>query len=148
MSEAVPETVTGPERVAPDAGELMETTGGVLSALLTVNDTAALVVVCPVELLATAASEWLPLASVVVFRDKLNGALVTVAPELVPSTLNCTLVVLDETLVETVMVPETVAPDSGELIEIVGAVELLTVTRTVALVVFCPAELLATAESE
>src|SRR5258708_31468429 len=103
----------------------METTGGVLSALLTVNDTAALVVVCPVELLATAASEWLPLASGVVFRDKLNGALVTAAPELVPSTLNCTLGVLDETLVETVMVPETVPPASGELIGIVGAVWML-----------------------
>ncbi len=55
------------------------------------------------------------------FRDKLNGALVTAAPELPPSTRNCTLVVLADTLVETVIVPETVAPDSGELMEIVGA---------------------------
>jgi hypothetical protein len=84
----------------------------------------------------------------VVLREKLKGALVTAAPELLPSTLNCTLVVLEETLVETVVIPETVAPESGEVIEMVGAVELLTVTMTVALVAFCPAVLLATAESE
>jgi hypothetical protein len=41
-----------------------------------------------------------------------------------------------------------VAPESGEVIEIVGAEELLTVTVTAALVAFCPATLLATAESE
>jgi hypothetical protein len=90
--------------------------------------------------------------SVVEISEKLNGAPVTAAPELLPSTLNCTLVVLEETLVETVVVPETVAPESGEVIEIVGAEELLTVTVTVtvtaALVAFCPAMLLATAESE
>jgi hypothetical protein len=84
----------------------------------------------------------------VVLRERLKGALVTAAPELLPSTLNCTLVVLEETLVETVVVPETVAPESGEVIEIVGAVELLTVTMTAALVAFCPARSLATAESE
>jgi hypothetical protein len=82
--------------------------------------TAALVVVCAAELLAVAVSEWLPLESVFVFRDKLNGAAVSAAPELAPSTLNCTLVVLEETLVETATVPETVAPDAGEVIEIVG----------------------------
>jgi hypothetical protein len=86
--------------------------------------------------------------SVVVFRDKLNGEPVTAAPELLPSTLNCTFVVLEETLVKTETVPETVAPGSGEVIEIVGALELLTVIGTVALVVDCPAELLATADRE
>ena len=55
-------------------------------------------------------------------RDKLNGALVTAAPELFPSTLNCTLMVFEETLVATLVVPETVAPDAGEEIEIVGEV--------------------------
>jgi hypothetical protein len=152
LSEAVAETVAVPETVAPDAGELMETTGGVLSVLLTVKDTAALVVVCPVELLATATSEWLALASVVVFRDKLNGALVTAPPELLPSTMNCTLLVLADTLVETVTAPETVAPESGELIEIVGAVdgavELLTLTIDVPLMVERPDKVLATAASE
>ena len=69
-----------------------------------------------------AASEWLPLESAVVFRENPNGALVTAAPELLPSTVNCTLVVLEETLVDTATVPETVAPDAGEVIEIVGGV--------------------------
>ena len=55
-----------------------------------------------------------------VFSEKLNGALVNAAPNWRPSTLNCTLVVLDETFVEIVMVPETVAPDAGDVIEIVG----------------------------
>ena len=32
--------ITVPETVAPEAGELMETTGGILSALLTVSETA------------------------------------------------------------------------------------------------------------
>ena len=95
---------------------------------------AALVAVCAAELLAVAVSEWLPLERVFVFSDRLNGALVTAAPVLVPSTLNCTLVVLEETLVETAMVPETVAPDAGEVIEMDGAEELLTVIVTVALV--------------
>jgi hypothetical protein len=62
------------------------------------------------------------LESAIVFKDKLNGALVRAAPELLPSTLNCTLVVLEETLVVTLIVPETVAPDPGEEIEIVGGV--------------------------
>ena len=83
---------------------------------------------------ATAEREWLPLESVVVFREKPNGALVTAAPELAPSTLNCTLVVLEETLVETATVPDTVAPDAGEVIEMDGAEELLTVIVTAALV--------------
>jgi len=88
------------------------------------------------------------LGSVVAFNDKLNGALITAAPELFPSTFNCTLVVLEETLVRTETVPETVAPESGEVIEIVGAPALATVTTTMALIVVCPAELLATAERE
>jgi hypothetical protein len=62
------------------------------------------------------------LESAVVFREKLNGAVVTAAPELLPSTVNCTLVVFEETLVVTATVPETVAPDEGEVIEIVGGV--------------------------
>ena len=81
----------------------------------------ALVVDSVPELLATAAIEWLPLERVVVFKERLNGALVTLAPELIPSTSNCTLVVLDETLVVILMVPATVEPDAGAVMEIVGA---------------------------
>ena len=61
----------------------------------------------------------------VVFNEKLYGALVTAAPTLVPSTLNCTPVVFVDALVVIVMVPVTVAPVAGEVIEIVGA-ELFT----------------------
>lgn len=85
--------------------------------------TAALVVVCPAALLATAVSEWLPFESLMVFRERLNGALVTAVPVLLPSTLNCTLVVLADTLVKTVMVPEAVAPEAGEVMATVGGVE-------------------------
>ena len=59
------------------------------------------------------------------FNEKLNGALVTAAPTLLPSTLNCTLVVFADTFVVIVIVPETVAPETGEVTETVGA-ELLT----------------------
>jgi hypothetical protein len=41
---------------------------------------------------------------------------------------------LEETLVETATVPETVAPEAGEVIEMDGAEELFTVIETLALV--------------
>ena len=65
------------------------------------------------------------MASAVVFSESLNGAAVTAAPEFVPSTLNCTLVVFDDTVVVTVTVPDTVAPDAGELMDMVGAVGIV-----------------------
>jgi hypothetical protein len=108
--------------------------------------TVALLCVCPVSVLATAASEWLPLESAVVFIERLNGALVTAAPVSFPSTMNCTLEALEETLVETVIVPETAAPESGESIEIVGG-RLLTLIEVERLVVDLPGELVATAVS-
>jgi hypothetical protein len=150
LPEAVAETVTVPETVAPEAGAVIETVGGAVPALFTVIETAALVAVCALALLATAVSEWLALESVAVFREKLNGALVTAAPALLPSTLNCTLVVFADTLVETAMVPETVAPEVGAEIEIVGGVDtlFLTVIATAALVLVCALALLATAVSE
>jgi hypothetical protein len=61
--------------------------------------------------------------------------------------LNCTLVVFDDTVVVTVTVPDTVAPDAGELIDMVGAAPLFTVMGTAALVV-CPEASLATAVNE
>jgi len=141
-------TLMAPETVAPEAGDVMDTVGGAVTVFLTVIDTAALVAVCAAALLATAVSEWVPSESVAVFSERLKGALVTAAPVLLPSTLNCTRVVLDETLAETLMVPETVAPESGDVIEMVGAAELLTLTITVALLVVCPVRVLATAASE
>ena len=88
--------------------------------LLTMTETSALVAVCPVAVLALAVSEWLPLLSVVVLSEKLNGALVMGAPVLIPSTLNCTLAVLADTFVVIVMVPETVAAELGDVMKMVG----------------------------
>ena len=74
--------------------------------------------------------------------------LVTAAPVLFPSSLNCTLVLFADTLVVTVTVPETIAPEAGAVMEIVGGVggaALFTVTESVALVVVLPAASLAMA---
>src|SRR3984893_15344622 len=145
-------TVTVPDTVAPEAGAVIEIVGGVGGAVLfTVTESAALVVVCAAALLAAAVIEWLALLRVVVLSAKLNGALVTAAPVLFPSTLNCTLVVFADTLVVTVTVPVTVAPEAGPVMEIVGGVGgavLFTVTESAALVVVCAAALLAAAVIE
>jgi hypothetical protein len=114
FDDTVVVTVTVPDTVAPDTGELIDMVGA--APLFTVIGTAALVV-CPEASLATAVSEWLPLASAVVFSVWLNGAAVTAAPEFVPSTLNCTLVVFDDTVVVTITVPDTVAPGAGVSME-------------------------------
>ena len=114
-------TAIVPETVVPEAGDVMETVGGAGGpVLLTVTETTALVAVCPPAVLALAVSEWLPLVSVVVSSEKLNGPPVTAAPALAPSTFNCTLVVLADTLVVIVMVSETVAPEAGDVMETVG----------------------------
>ena len=52
--------------------------------------------------------------------EKLKGALVTAGPALAPSTLNCTLVVPVEALAVTAIVPETVAPAAGEVMEMLA----------------------------
>jgi hypothetical protein len=113
--------------------------------LLTTTETPALVADCPAAFVVTAESEWVPLVKLVVFRDRLKGAAVIAAPEFAPSTLNCTFFVLEETLVKMATVPEIVAPAVGEVMEIEGAEELLTVTFTAALVADWPAASLATA---
>src|SRR5450631_2198640 len=59
--------------------------------LLTVIDTAAEVAVLLDGPVATAVSEWTPLASVVVSRLIEYGLAVTGAPRFAPSTLNCML---------------------------------------------------------
>ena len=71
LSEAVAETVTAaPETVAPLAGAVMETVGGVVSeaALLTVTVTVAEVLVLPAASRATAVSVCEPVATVVLFQ--------------------------------------------------------------------------------
>jgi hypothetical protein len=114
-----------PETLAPVTGELIETVGGVVSdVLLTVMDTAALVALFPEVSVATAVRLCLPLAKVFVFKDCEYGATVLAAPTLAPSTWNCTLATatLSDAVAVTVMVPETLAPATGELIETVGGV--------------------------
>jgi hypothetical protein len=82
----------------------------------------ALEPVCEAALLATALNVWLPLLSFVVSSVIVNGAVVTGAPEFAPSTWNWTLVVFAEALAVTETLPETVAPDDGEVMDTVGAV--------------------------
>ncbi len=77
--------------------------------------------ICPPAAVDTAVSKWLPLGRVAVFSKKLNGAVVTAGPALAPSTKNCTLAVLADARIVTVIVPETVAPETGELTETLGA---------------------------
>jgi len=128
LEDTLVETATVPETFAPDTGEVIEMDGA--EKLFTVIVTMALVVERPLDVLATAASEWLPLVSVVVFREKLNGAVVTVDPELLPSTMNWTSLVLEDTLVVIGTVPERVAPGAGEVIETLGAPALATTIET------------------
>jgi hypothetical protein len=114
-TEIVPETVT------PDAGEVIEMVGGVADGLFATMEIAGLTVVRPAAFPATAVSVWLPLVRVIVFNEKLNGALDNAAPVFLPSTLNCTVVASADTLINTLILPETVTPEAGEVIEMVGA---------------------------
>jgi len=58
-----------PETVAPEAGEVTETAGGVLLLFFTVMETAALAALLFEVSVATAVSACLPFESVAVFRD-------------------------------------------------------------------------------
>jgi hypothetical protein len=99
--------------------------------LLTVIATGVLVVDSAAALLATAVSKWFPFESVVVSREKMKRGLVTAAPTLLPSTANCTIVVFEDTKVVTLMVPKTVAPDAGAVIEIMGGVGVTVAEKPV-----------------
>src|SRR6185295_8733007 len=151
---AVADTVTlGPDTVVPPAGADIVTVGAVVSALLTVTVTPALVVMLPAASRATADSVWLPFATVVEFHAMAYGLVVSSAPMfVVPSSLNCTPATptLSDAVADTVtLAPDTVVPPAGADIVTVGAVVsvLLTVTVTAALVVTLPAASRATADS-
>src|SRR3990170_3498860 len=90
----------------------MLTVGGVLS-LATVTVTGAEVVRLPAASRATAVSVCEPLVVVLVFQGAEYGAVVTSVPAL-PSRKYCTPV--------TVIVPDTVSPETGELMLTVGDV--------------------------
>lgn len=122
LVDTLVETAITPETVAPDAGEVMEIFGA--PEFLTLSATDGLVAMWPAGSAAMAVSECEPSDNLVVSRERSKGALVTAALALVPSTLNCTLLVSAETLVVTATAPETVAPEAGEEIETAGAAVL------------------------
>jgi hypothetical protein len=90
-----------------------------------------------------------------VFQEIEYGEAASSAPELAPSSWNCTFATptLSVALALTVTVPETVAPFVGPVMETVGGVvsgvglELLTVTATPVLVAAFPAASFAIAYS-
>src|SRR6266850_5996757 len=122
LSEALADTVTAvPDTVAPLAGAVIETTGGVVSALFTVTVIAVAVFVLPAASRATAVSVWLPLEAVVVFQVRWNGLAPSSEPRLPPSSLNWTPTTptLSDAAAETMtLVPDTVTPLAGAVIEI------------------------------
>src|SRR3989344_6415154 len=92
--------------------------------------------VLPAASRATALRLWVPLVAVVESQEMEYGAVVSSAPTLAPSTLNCTPVTptLSDALAEMVTVPETVAPSAGAVRETVGlVVSPPVVTSTLAL---------------
>src|SRR4029077_1585009 len=110
-------------------------TGGVVSlgAFDTVTVRPAEGAEFPAASRAMADRVWLPLLAPVVFHDTEYGAVVSSAPRLTPSSLNCTPATptLSLALAFTDVVPETVAPDAGAVIETVGGVVSLGVFDTV-----------------
>src|SRR2546426_300911 len=117
-SEAVAETVMGPETVAPGLGEVMLTVGAVVS-LKTTTLTGLEVNRSPSASRATAVKVWAPLLVVVVSQGTEYGAVVSSAPRSTPSRLNWTLATRAPTglmLALTVIVLPTVEPGAGEVI--------------------------------
>src|SRR5437660_1467507 len=141
--------VVVPETVAPLAGAVMLTVGGVVS-LKTVTVTAADVVVFPAASRATAVSVCDALVAVLVSHATAYGAAVSSVPRFAPSILNCTPTTptLSDAVAVIVVVPETVAPLAGAVILTVGGVvSFETVTVIAAEVVVFPAASRATAVS-
>ncbi len=87
LSEAVALTVTVPDTMAAEAGEVMATVGGVVSGggLLTVTVMGAEVALLPEVSVAMAVSVCVALVAAVVFQDEENGEVVTAEPRLTPS---------------------------------------------------------------
>src|SRR5437016_14645224 len=91
--------------------------------LLTVMFTAVEVAVFPAASRATAVRGWALFVDAVVFEDTEYGAVVSSAPRLAPSNLNCTPATptLSELEAETVTAPETVPPLAGVQFKLDGA---------------------------
>src|SRR5438552_611852 len=135
LSVALALTVTVPLTEASAAGAVMDTVGGVVS-FVTVTLIAAEVAVFPAASRATAVSVCTALLAVVVFHERVYGAVVTSAPRFTPSSLNCTPTTptLSVAFAETVIVPATEAPEVGEEMEMVGGLLSTSCTVTVGLV--------------
>src|SRR5436309_1770808 len=129
----------------------MLTAGGVVSALETVTLTAEEVVRLPTASRATAVSVCEPLPTVVVFQEAGSDEGRVCEARLAPSRRDWTPAVptLSEAEVLTVVVPETVAPEEGDVMLTAGGVvsALDTVTLTAEDVVRLPAASRATAVS-
>src|SRR5712671_3109764 len=145
LSAAVAVRVTAvPFTVAPAAGAVTETVGGVTS-LLTWTDTGAEVVELPAPSRATAASACTPLATPIVLQLTLYGLAVSSAPiVVVPSSTNrtpTTAMLSAAVAVSETAAPATIAPLAGAVIDTVGGVpsRLATVTVTITAVVVLPA---------
>src|SRR5437588_1647902 len=128
---------------------MMLTVGGVVSGggpLAIVTVTGAEVLLLPAASRATAVRVCEPLSDVLVPTETEYGALVSSAPSGAPSTKNCTPTTptLSEALADTVSVPCTVWPFTGEMMLTVGGVvsgggPLAIVTVTGAEVLLLPA---------
>ena len=110
--------VTVPLTVAPDAGNVMFTDGGVVS-LDTVTVTGSDVQSIPRMSRATAVNVCEPLLAAVVFHATEYGAVVSSPPRLLPSTRNRTPATVSPptivTLALIVVRPDTVEPDAGDV---------------------------------
>ena len=88
----------------PPSGAVIETVGGVRSfATVTATE---VVLALPAASRATAVRVWGPVAAVVVFHETEYGLVVSSAPRLAPSSLNCTPATarLSEAAADTVIV--------------------------------------------
>src|SRR6266704_730312 len=119
LSEASALTLIVPDTVAPFAGAVIDTVGGVVS-LNTVTVTELEVYWRPSRSLATAVKVCEPLLAAVVSHETEYGALVSSAPRLAPSRLNWTPATTRDptmlTLALTGTAPATVDPEAGEVI--------------------------------
>src|SRR5437867_1051927 len=125
LSVAVAVIFTFPDTVAPFAGAVIDTEGAVVSRLFaTVTVATAEVVRLPAASRAVAERVWLPFATVAVFHETEYGEAVSSAPSPTPSSKNCTPTtpMSSDAFAETVIEPETVAPDIGDEIATVGGV--------------------------
>ena len=116
-------------------GEVMLTVGAVGAAiLLTLTVMAALVVLKLLVFVATAVRLCDPLATVLLSQETVYGLVVSAAPMLAPSTLNCTffMPIVSVAVAFTVTVPLTFALAAGADILMVGGVGVVADPAVVA----------------